>query len=311
MPRWCASRTKRLERVRAAVGAFDGEQVGRVVAPRIVAGELGHRHHLDDVDAEPLQVVEAARCRREVAGTAVVVGLERADMHLVDHQFVVTRQLERHRPASRTSRGRRRRRCRPSWSPAAPAGRCGRPRRRRRRRCGTCIRRRPSRRRHRRPSGRCLRTASGARSSDQSLKLPLTATLRACGAQTRKATPPSCNTAPIPSMVTGPGGSGWDMQCSSGVVVVDQRTCHAADTPVRARQRRSAAASGSAWASNVPVDGQRPTFQGRVSCSMHHATLRAPVPVPQGSQRCRLATQTAYSVPALVARAGARTPEYP
>ena len=36
-----------LEGVRAAVGALDREGVGRVVAPRHVAGELGDGHDLD------------------------------------------------------------------------------------------------------------------------------------------------------------------------------------------------------------------------------------------------------------------------
>ena len=83
-----------LERVRAAVARLDREQVGRVVAPRDVAGELERRHDLDGRHAEVLEVGQPApgvveRARR------VVGRRERADVHLVDDEVVPRRHLER------------------------------------------------------------------------------------------------------------------------------------------------------------------------------------------------------------------------
>ena len=55
---------ERLEALGPAVGALDGEDVGGVVAPGDVAGELRRRHDLHRVHPEPLQVPELARSRR-------------------------------------------------------------------------------------------------------------------------------------------------------------------------------------------------------------------------------------------------------
>ena len=82
------------ERVRAAVTGFDGEQVGRVVAPTARPGEPEGRHHFDRVDAEPPQVIEPADRRVEGARTVVRCG-EGAHMQLVEHQVVPARHLER------------------------------------------------------------------------------------------------------------------------------------------------------------------------------------------------------------------------
>jgi len=49
---------ERLERVGAAVGRLDGEQVGGVVAPRDVAGELERRHDLDGGHSEVLEIAK-------------------------------------------------------------------------------------------------------------------------------------------------------------------------------------------------------------------------------------------------------------
>ena len=85
-----------LERLRPAVGALDREDVGRVVPPRPVPGELGHRHHLEAVHPQGLEVVEPAddvleRPRPIVARVGVV---ERPDVQLVDHPLVPRRGLE-------------------------------------------------------------------------------------------------------------------------------------------------------------------------------------------------------------------------
>ena len=58
MPRWLAASTKRAEAVRAAVRAFDGEDVRRVVAEGDVGGELAGCGEEDRGDAEVLEVGE-------------------------------------------------------------------------------------------------------------------------------------------------------------------------------------------------------------------------------------------------------------
>ena len=78
---------ERLERVRPAVGRLDGEQVGRVVAPRDVAGELERRHDLDGRHAEVLEVAQPSP--RLVEGPGPVAGRgECPDVHLVDDEVV-------------------------------------------------------------------------------------------------------------------------------------------------------------------------------------------------------------------------------
>ena len=76
-----------LEQVGPAVGALDGEGARRVVAPRVVPGELGDGHQLDRGDAEVPEVAELAGEPREVAGS--VTGGEGPDVGLVDDELVV------------------------------------------------------------------------------------------------------------------------------------------------------------------------------------------------------------------------------
>ena len=51
-----------------AVGLVHGKVGAGVVAPAVVAVELLHRHQLDGVDAQRLQVVEAGKCPLQVLG---------------------------------------------------------------------------------------------------------------------------------------------------------------------------------------------------------------------------------------------------
>ena len=79
-----------LELRRPAVGRLDSERMGRVVPPTAIPGELGNGHHLDAVDAQPLQVVELLDGVGKGAGCVHIrFGIvERADMQLVDDPLV-------------------------------------------------------------------------------------------------------------------------------------------------------------------------------------------------------------------------------
>ncbi len=78
---------ERLERVRPAIGRLDGEQVGRVVAPRDVPGELERRHHLDRRHAEVVEVAEPPSGLVERPGP-LARWRERPDVHLVDDEVI-------------------------------------------------------------------------------------------------------------------------------------------------------------------------------------------------------------------------------
>ena len=71
MPGLVGRLDERLEVVRGAVARLDGERMGRVVAPRPLAGELERRHELDRADAEVPEVLEATPDAVERAGPAV------------------------------------------------------------------------------------------------------------------------------------------------------------------------------------------------------------------------------------------------
>ena len=83
-----------LEAVGAAVGALDGEDVGGVVAPGDVPGELHRRHDLHRVDPEPLQMAELVDGIGEGSGRVLVGAMEGADVHLVDDELVPRPSLE-------------------------------------------------------------------------------------------------------------------------------------------------------------------------------------------------------------------------
>ena len=91
---WAAS-MKPHEAVGPAVGLLDGEGVGRVVAPRVVGGELGGGHELHGVDAQGGQVGQLLGGGAELPRVAAGPVVEGADVQLVDDQVVPAGHLER------------------------------------------------------------------------------------------------------------------------------------------------------------------------------------------------------------------------
>ena len=78
-----------LEAVRPAIGTFHREDVGGVVAPGVIPGELGDRHDLDGIDPELHQMIQPLQHGLESARPAFLFHMERADMQLIDHELVV------------------------------------------------------------------------------------------------------------------------------------------------------------------------------------------------------------------------------
>jgi hypothetical protein len=69
--------------------------MGGVVPPRPCPRELGHRHDLDRIDAEPLQMSQTGHYAFELAGLGgVLLVVERADMQFVDDELVPRREME-------------------------------------------------------------------------------------------------------------------------------------------------------------------------------------------------------------------------
>ncbi len=85
-----------LEAVGAAIGALDGEDMRRVVAPGDVAREFHRRHYLDDVHAQPLEVAELLDGVAERAGLVGDGAVKGADVQFVDDERIPGR----HRRAS-------------------------------------------------------------------------------------------------------------------------------------------------------------------------------------------------------------------
>ncbi len=85
---------QRLKSIRAAVVLLDGENVGRIVAKGIRAGEFVRRHHLDHVDPKIDEIVELADDGAEVPASIGALGVkqETADMQFVDHHLVPWRR---------------------------------------------------------------------------------------------------------------------------------------------------------------------------------------------------------------------------
>ena len=83
-----------VQALRTAQRRFHRERLRRVVAPRVIHREFDHRHDLDGVDAEIVQVGELRDdfVERARAGAGRVV--ERAHVHFVDHQFIPGRHHE-------------------------------------------------------------------------------------------------------------------------------------------------------------------------------------------------------------------------
>ena len=93
MPCSWAALMKRLNASGPPYPEFDGEQVGRVVTPRDVAGELEGRHDLHGAHAKVAQVRQPPRRPVEVP-SSIRPGVERPDVELVDHEIVPGRHLE-------------------------------------------------------------------------------------------------------------------------------------------------------------------------------------------------------------------------
>ena len=81
-------RTRALRSSGCAVRRLHRERVGRVVAPRAVAGELEGRHQLDGADAQLAQVAEALAHPLERTRATVHALAEGAHVQLVDDQVV-------------------------------------------------------------------------------------------------------------------------------------------------------------------------------------------------------------------------------
>jgi hypothetical protein len=81
---------QRLQRIGAAVGRLDSEDLGRVIAPGTSAGEFGHRHDLDGIDPEILEMPQLFSRRLEGPGPIVarVRVVEGADVQLVNDQLI-------------------------------------------------------------------------------------------------------------------------------------------------------------------------------------------------------------------------------
>ena len=126
MPASWAARTRALRSSGCPYADSTANGIGRVVAPRAVAGELEGRHQLDGADAQLAQVAEASAHPLERARPAVHALAEGAHVQLVDDQVVPGGRLELARRPSRRPPGRTPRRCRRSWSAGAPADRCAR-----------------------------------------------------------------------------------------------------------------------------------------------------------------------------------------
>ncbi len=85
-----------LQLARAAVGAFHGVGIRRVVAPAVVAREFHDRHQLDRVDAQFLQVAELGDRRVERALRPLApLRTERPDVHGVNDFVLALRPRER------------------------------------------------------------------------------------------------------------------------------------------------------------------------------------------------------------------------
>ena len=82
------------EGIGAAVGGRDGERMGRVVAPRAVAGKRRYRHQLHRVHAEGFEVVEPGDGRVERGRPPPFAVAKRAHMEFVDHHLLAGRAHE-------------------------------------------------------------------------------------------------------------------------------------------------------------------------------------------------------------------------
>ena len=87
-----------LEGVGPAVGRLDGEGIGRIVAPRTVAGKFVDGHEFHRGNAEHLQISDLVGAVVEGGGQPIL-GVVRAGVHLVDHEIVSPNGAEVRRTA--------------------------------------------------------------------------------------------------------------------------------------------------------------------------------------------------------------------
>ena len=204
MPCACASRTNALERVGPAIAELDGEQVGRVVAPRDVTRELERGHDLDRRDAQPLADSAAAgeHRRRCPAGRPTARTSRRASRRSPGRsrsawKGVVTPVEGRrvvHDPVSDRARDMPRIRVDPRQVAVGRADR--EPVLRARLDAGHVDRPGPARAVAIAPERRAIAGPIGS-------NVPVTKTASACGAQTRNVVPRRWGSAPIPGRVAG------------------------------------------------------------------------------------------------------------
>src|SRR6266508_2100852 len=76
--------------VRTAVTFLDGEDIGRVVAPRNIGRKFVGRKQLDRIDAKVSEIIEAANDGVEVPPSVAATGIESEtpDVQFVDDEFV-------------------------------------------------------------------------------------------------------------------------------------------------------------------------------------------------------------------------------
>ena len=87
-----------LEGVGSAVGRLVGEGIGRIVAPRTIAGKLADGHELHRGYAQRLQISDLVGAVVEGGGQPIL-GVVRAGVHLVDHEIVSPNGAEVRRTA--------------------------------------------------------------------------------------------------------------------------------------------------------------------------------------------------------------------
>ena len=80
-----------LERPRAAIGTFNGENVGRIVPPRKIPGKFGSRHDFDCVHTDCSQMPELLSGVGQGTGSASFYIVESSDVELIDDELIPRR----------------------------------------------------------------------------------------------------------------------------------------------------------------------------------------------------------------------------
>jgi hypothetical protein len=80
-----------LETIRTPINALHCKDMRRVVAPRVIACKLRNRHDLDDIHAQPFDMVQFLQSILETTRFSLCVGKKGTDMHFVNDQLVMRR----------------------------------------------------------------------------------------------------------------------------------------------------------------------------------------------------------------------------